>query len=296
MRFAAGLALAFVSAIAINWAYSRQHATVSQMPTLSLRRPLHVVASLLRDRVWLLSFGAESVGWVLYLAALRLSALSLVQGIGASGIAALAIFSANGRPDRLSHREQAAVVAGVLGLLLLSLSLLHTTQIDRQPAPTGVAVWVGGSLAAAVVLSRARVRIARAPALGLAAGLLFAAGDICSKLVVFGHLWLVAAAPLLAVYALGTALLQQAFQSGSALTTAGLATLATNAVPIVSGFVLFDERVPNATSGILQMLAFAALVGSAILLAQRVRVSGPSAGSARRVPGRARSARRASGR
>lgn len=250
MRFAGGLALAFASAVAINWAYSRQHLAVSRMPTLSLRRPLHVLVELLRNGQWLLSFGAESVGWILYLAALRLSPLSLVQGVGASGIAALALFSVNGRPSRLSRREQLAVLAGVLGLLLLALSLLDANQADAEPAPAGVAIWLGASVAGALLLAGTRVRIARAPALGLAAGLLFAGGDICSKLVVFGHLWLIALVPLFAVYALGTGLLQQGFQHGNALTTAGLATLATNAVPIVCGFVLFDEELPSAASGI----------------------------------------------
>lgn len=272
MRFAAGLALSFVSAVAINWAYSRQHTAVSQMPAFSLRRPVQLLSSLLGNRSWLLSFGAESAGWLLYLAALRLSALSLVQGVGASGIAALALFSANGRPTRLTRREQIAVMAGVVGLLLLALSLLDATQTDTQPTQAGVAVWLGGSVAGALLLARTHVWIARAPALGLASGLLFAVGDICSKLAVFGHLWLFALIPLLAAYALGTALLQQGFQSGNALTTAGLATLATNAVPIVCGFVLFDEELPNASSGILQTLGFATLVGSAILLAQREAV------------------------
>lgn len=272
LEFAGGLALSFASAVAINWAYSRQHAVVSEMSALSLRRPFELLWSLLGDRAWLLSFSAESVGWLLYLAALRLSPLSLVQGVGASGIAALALFSANGRPGRLSRREQTAVVAGVLGLILLALSLLNTTQADVEPPPTGVAIWLGGSVAGALLLTRAHIRIARAPALGLASGLLFASGDICTKLVVFGHVWLIALAPLLAVYALGTALLQQGFQHGNALTTAGLATLATNAVPIVAGFVLFDEELPNAAGGILQMLAFATLVASAILLAQRERL------------------------
>jgi hypothetical protein len=275
VRFAAGLALSFVSAVAINWAYSRQHAAVSEMPALSLRRPLHVLASLLRNGIWLASFSAESLGWLLYLAALRLSPLSLVQGVGASGIAALAIFSVNGHPERLSRRERAAVVAGVLGLLLLALSLVNTTQADAEPLPAGVAVWLGGSVAGALLLAGSRVRIARGPALGLASGLLFAGGDICSKLVVFGHLWLIALVPLLVVYALGTALLQQGFQHGNALSTAGLSTLATNAVPIVSGFVLFDEELPNAAAGVLQMLAFSTLVASAILLARRER-SAPS--------------------
>ncbi len=268
MAFAGGLVLSFLSAIAINWSYSTQHDAVAGMPALSVRRPVAGVRALLHSRAWLASFGVESVGWLFYLAALRLSALSLVQGVGASGIAALAVFSAKGHPLRLPRREQAAVVAGVVGLLLLALSLVNATQTDRKPHLYAVAVWLGALVAASLVLTGARVRIARAPALGLAAGLAFAAGDILSKLAVFGGIWLVALAPLLVVYAFGTGLLQQAFQAGGALTTAGLATLATNAVPIASGFVLFSERVPLGARGILQMLGFAALIGSAVLLAR----------------------------
>ena len=269
MAFAAGLALSFLSAIAINWSYSTQHDAVAAMPELSLRRPVEGIRSLLHSKAWLVSFGVESAGWLFYLAALRLSPLSLVQGVGASGIAALAIFSAQGHPGRLPRREQAAVVAGVVGLLLLALSLVDTTQADRKPSPYAVAIWLGALVATSLTLTGARVRIARAPALGLAAGAAFAAGDILSKLGVFGGIWLVAFVPLLVVYAFGTGLLQQAFQAGNALSTAGLATLATNAVPIASGFVLFNERVPGGARGILQMLGFASLIGSAVLLARR---------------------------
>jgi hypothetical protein len=269
VAFAGGLVLSFLSAIAINWSYTAQHDAVAGMPALSLRRPVETVRLLLRSTAWLVSFGVESVGWLLYLAALRLAPLSLVQGVGAAGIAALAVFSAHGHPGRLPRRQQAAVVAGMAGLLLLALSLVHTTQADRKPAPYAVAVWLGALVAASLLLTGARVRIARAPALGLAAGFAFAAGDILSKLGVFGGIWLVAFVPLLVVYALGTGLLQQAFQAGGALTTAGLATLATNAVPIASGFILFGEQLPGGWRGVLQMLGFAGLIGGAVLLARR---------------------------
>ena len=42
---------------------------------------------------------------------------------------------------------------------------------------------------------------------------------------------------LVVSYAAGTSVLQAAFQHGSALTAAGIATLVTNAVPIAAGFV-----------------------------------------------------------
>ncbi|MDX6481247.1 MAG: hypothetical protein QOG85_1757 [Gaiellaceae bacterium] len=273
MTFAAGLVLSFLAAIAINWSYSMQHDAVAAMPKLSVRRPVEAIRLLLKSRAWLVSFGLESVGWLLYLGALRLSPLSLVQGVGASGIAALAIFSAKGHPSRLPRREQVAVAAGVAGLLLLALSLVGSTQVDRKPSAYAVAIWLGAIVAGSLVLTGARIGIARAPALGLAAGLAFAAGDILSKLGVFGGIWLIAFVPLLVVYAFGTGLLQQAFQAGGALATAGLATLATNAVPIASGFVLFDERAPGGARGVIQMLGFATLIGSAVLLARRPRSS-----------------------
>jgi MFS family permease len=268
-----GLILALLSAIAINWAYSAQHVAVSGMPSLTLRRPLRLLNQLARSREWVLSFGSESVGWLLYLAALRLSPLSLVQGIGAAGIGVLAVASARSRRTPLSRVERTAVLAGIAGLVLLAASIASSVQRDRPPAASAVAFWLGGTAAGAAALVAWRP-LSAAPAFGLAAGLLFGAGDICSKLVVLGHLWLLAFVPLLATYALGTALLQQAFQRGGALTSAGLATLATNAVPIVAGFSLFDEQLPHAAAGAFQVASFTALLVSAILLTRTARITG----------------------
>ena len=66
-------------------------------------------------------------------------------------------------------------------------------------------------------------------------------------------------------------MLQGAFQHGSALTAAGLATLVTNAVPIAAGFVLFDEMLPHGAGGVLEVLAFGSIVASAALLGQAAR-------------------------
>jgi hypothetical protein len=71
---------------------------------------------------------------------------------------------------------------------------------------------------------------------------------------------------LVGCYATGTGVLQRAFQHGSALTAAGLATLVTNAVPIAAGFVLFGEALPHDPRGALQIASFAAIVCSAALL------------------------------
>ena len=102
----------------------------------------------------------------------------------------------------------------------------------------------------------------RAASLGLAVGLLFADGDISAKLVGYGGLWLVALATLIVAYAVGTSVLQSAYQRGDALTAAGTATMVTNAVPIAAGFVLFGETLPHGMRAVLQIAAFASLVGA----------------------------------
>ena len=110
-------------------------------------------------------------------------------------------------------------------------------------------VWLAASAGGAIALVVVRTRMARAAALGLAAGLLFADGDISAKLVSSGGIWFLATLSLIACYATGTIVLQAAFQQGSALTGAGIATLVTNAVPIAAGFVLFGESLPPGARG-----------------------------------------------
>ena len=238
------------------------------MPPFSPQHPRRFVSLLLGDRRWLSGFGTETAGWLVYVAALRIAPLSLVQAVCASGIAVLALASAHGHPGWLARRQQVAVLIAITGLLLLALSLVGTHQADHPPGSTPILLWLSGLAAAALVLARFGAGLARGASLGLAAGLLFAGGDISAKLVVYGGVWLVAASSLIVCYALGTSVLQGAFQHGDALTGAGLATLATNAVPIAAGFFVFGEQLPGGARGVLQLVAFASLVGSAVLLAR----------------------------
>jgi hypothetical protein len=273
-----GLVLALVSALAVNWAYAREHDAVAALPAFSPLQPRRFVSTLVGNRSWLLAFACESAGWLVYVGALRLAPISLVQAVCASGIAVLAFAAAHGHPTRLARAEQLAVVVAFAGLLLLSLSLVGTRQPDHRPDLAAVALWLGCVLAGGIVLALTSLGLARAPALGLAAGLLFAGGDICAKLVVYGGAWLLALVALVAFYGLGTSLLQGSFQHGDALTAAGLATLTTNAVPIAAGFVVFGEELPRGAKGVLQLVAFGTLVASAALLA-RVRAPSDDQGS-----------------
>ena len=77
------LVLALASTTLTNVAYLREHDAAAALPTLSLRQPLHSAHVLLTDRSWLLGFALESAGFALYVAALALAPLSLVQSVAA---------------------------------------------------------------------------------------------------------------------------------------------------------------------------------------------------------------------
>ncbi len=89
-------------------AYSLEHAAAAALPRLSPRRPLRTVDFLIHDRRWMKAFIAETTGWLMYVAALRLAPLALVQAVTASGVAVLALATARGHPSRLARREQFA--------------------------------------------------------------------------------------------------------------------------------------------------------------------------------------------
>ncbi|HEY6017220.1 MAG TPA: hypothetical protein VIU16_10570, partial [Gaiellaceae bacterium] len=102
-----------------------------------------------------------------------------------------------------------------------------------------------------------------------AAGVLYAAGDVATKFVVAGGTRFALAPAVLAAHGLAFVCVQLAFQRGSALATAGSASLLTNALPIAAGILLFGERVPGGALGAARVAAFACVVVSAFLLARK---------------------------
>ena len=87
---------------------------------------------------------------------------------------------------------------------------------------------------------------------------------------------------LLACHGLGFVSLQQSFQRGEALATAGVSSLFTNVLPIAAGLVLFKEPVPGGFLGVLRIAGFASVVAGAALLSRADAEDGHSRRPARR--------------
>jgi hypothetical protein len=283
MQIGIALLITVVSACCLNAGYLIEHSVASKLPPLTFRRPLHSIRLLVGSGRWLLGFGVEAIGWVLYVVALALAPLSLVQATAAGGIGILAVMAARFTHVPLTRIETIGVCVSVAGLALLGVSLIGGHEEGAVPGWVPVALWLVVSAGAAALSVQVLGRwIGAAPAFGIAAGILFAAGDVSTKMAVGGGpAWhAVFFVALICFYSLGTVVLQAGFQRGSALTTAGLATLLTNALPIAAGMTIFGEPLPSGWVGAVRVLAFAAVITGAVLLSRRKAGTSAAEGAA----------------
>jgi len=91
---------------------------------------------------------------------------------------------------------------------------------------------------------------------------------VTTKAVVTGGARMLFIPGMILAYSFGTIVLQLGFQKGGALTTAGMTTLFTNALPIIAGTTLYDEPFPGGELGVLRGIAFATLIAGAALLSR----------------------------
>ena len=173
----------------------------------------------------------------------------------------------------------------ILGLLLLAVSLAGGSTAGKVTSMTEVGGWILGSLlVAGIAAGPGSALLASGAGLGIAAGVLYAAGDVGTKAAVQGHGFLLFVPVVLACHGLAFIALQLGFQRGAALATAGVATLLTNALPIGAGVVLFHEALPGGAFGVVRVGAFVLVVVGAALLSRPAVTGGRRSGRRGREP------------
>jgi drug/metabolite transporter (DMT)-like permease len=267
-----GLILALVTAAAFNWSWVAQHAITSRLPALSIRHPARSLGLLFGHRRWLIAFLVGIAGWALYIVALRLAPLSLVQAVSAGGLALLAVLAQREEGAPLPRREWIGVGLAVVGLVLLSVSLAGGTSGSSSGSWIAVAGWLLAScVVAGISIGPAASRLAPGAGFGIAAGVMYAAADVGTKEAVHGGVLVLFALPVLACHGLAFTLIQLAFQRGRALATAGLSSFCTNALPIAAGLLIYKENAPPGLLGVLRLVAFGCVVLGAVAVARRER-------------------------
>jgi drug/metabolite transporter (DMT)-like permease len=268
-----GLLLALATAAAFNWSWVAQHTITSQLPPLTIRRPLRSLALLFGHRRWLFAFLIGVSGWGFYIVAVHLAPLSLVQAVSAGGIAFLAVLAQRALGERLPRKEWAGVGVAVVGLVFLAASLAGGEQHARQASWVAVAAWFAASaVAAGFSVGPLAPLLAPGAGFGLAAGLMYAAADVGTKAAWYGGCYLLLIVPVWACHGIAFSLIQLSFQRGRALATAGLSSFCMNALPIAGGILVYHERVPGGALGALRVLAFICVVIGAAAVARKERI------------------------
>ena len=264
-----GLILALLTAVAFNWSWVAQHSITSRLPKLSIRHPWRSLGLLFGHRRWRFAFMVGIVGWALYILALRLAPLSLVQTVSAGGLALLAVLAQRAEGVPLPRREWAGVALAVVGLAFLSVSLAGGSSTSATGSWQAISAWFLVSLiGVAIAIGPGARHLAPGAGFGLAAGLSYAAADVGTKAAVHGGWLLAFGAPVWGCHVLAFTLIQLAFQRGRALATAGLSSFCTNALPIAAGVTIYHESTPPGLLGALRFVAFGCVVVGAAVVAR----------------------------
>ena len=253
-----------------------QHKVSGMLPALTLRQPLSSLAALFTNWKWLAGFVTGLSGWALYIVAVSLAPLALVQATSAGGVGLLALLAQRGG-GRLTRPERLAVAASVGGLVLLGLSLPAGARQAPSPGWAAPLSWVLASAVLALIAAiPARALLRPGAGLAVAAGLLYAAGDVATKAAVGRTSPVFLFAVLIPVcHGLAFVALQLSFQRGTVMATAGVSSLLTNVLPILAGLTIFAEHMPGGTAGTLRGLGFGGAVLGATLLAGRAGEASP---------------------
>ena len=267
---ALGLTLALVTAAAFNWSWVAQHSITSRLPPLTIRHPWRSLGLLFGNRRWRFAFIVGVAGWALYILALRLAPLSLVQAVSAGGLALLAVLAQRAEGTPLPRREWVGVVAR-RGRARLPLGLARRRCEREQARRMGRR----HRLVPRLVRrrrdrdrARRRRHLAPGAGFGLAAGVDVRAADVGTKAAVHGGWLLAFGAPICGCHLLAFILIQLSFQRGRALATAGLSSFCTNALPIAAGVTIYHESTPPGFLGAMRFVAFGCVVVGAAVVAR----------------------------
>lgn len=279
------LVLAFTAALCIDigLVLLKIRGDVVANRTIGGRLP-SLVAGYFRDSLWLLGLFFQPFGYGLYLWALEMAPLNIVQTTMSSGVVIFVVFAVCFMGERLTRLEWGAMGAVVVGMILLGISLSPDAESSQSLIDPWVVFYlslilVGLSAVAWFALASPGQPNRRGMALGIVSGLLLGLASIYAKGLALhlaesppGQLLRYAVttpyAPLtLCANMAGFFLLLGAFRGERASIVLALSATLSNVVPILGGMIALGEVLPSdprlATS---RLLAFSLTLGGAALL------------------------------
>jgi uncharacterized membrane protein len=280
MKTLLAVVLAVAASLCVNYSLYLQKKAVDDLPKVKFRLSWSIIKAFITNKPWLIAQGFNVLGFALYMAVLSFAPVSIVEPIIAAGVALLAYLAIKNLGEKLRPMDTWAIIATVLGVILLGVSLAEGIPDDRLHDPLELWLFAGvtGFLALAIplFLSR-RGPSSEAVGLGISSGLFMGIAAVFSRLLMgnFHDQWYIWILACIATYTPGFVILQAALQRGMAVIVVppynGLMVL----VPIVVGTVALDERFPQSTAlTVLRIISFVLIVAGTVILSRRAEEPG----------------------
>jgi len=277
--------LAFTAAVCIDIGLVLLKVRGDVVASRVIGRLPSLVAGYFRDPLWLLGLFFQPLGYGLYLWALEMAPLNIVQTTMSAGVVIFVVFAVCFLGERPTRLEWGAIGAVVVGMILLGISLSSDSESRQSPLDPRVVFWlslilIGLSAVAWFAMATPRRPNRRGMALGVVSGLLLGLASIYARGLaihlaesppgqqLLRHAVTTPYAPLtLCANMAGFFLLLGAFRGERASIVVALSATLSNVVPILGAMLALGERLPAdprlATS---RLLAFSLTLGGAALL------------------------------
>lgn len=234
------------------------------------------------DPLWILGVAFQPIGYALYLWALHLGPLAVVQPVMSAGIVLFVVLAVLVLGERIRASEWAAIAAVFGGLILLGSSLRPEGEA-AGPAAGGWAVGVYSAVALAAAAAASAWGRGRSLGvlLGVWSGVFLGLGSLWAKGLATAASHLVGGQRLagiagdpylyltLAGNVVGFLFLLMALRDARAGVVFTLSSTLSNVVPILGGMLVMGERLPEgAVSAVLRIASFILTLGGAAYLAR----------------------------
>jgi drug/metabolite transporter (DMT)-like permease len=301
-----GLAFAFGSAVLTMVGFFMRHRGATAAPDVDVRRPFATVRGLFSQKWWTIGFGVAIVAWLLHVAGLQLSPLSLVQAVLASSFIMLGVVAEKWFGFHLRRREWVGIGLTAGGLILIAATATEAktggshSSYALDAAIAFEAALVAGGVLCMLSRTAGRVNGYDGPLLGAGAGLMFTVSHIGIKAIgkelsVSDPSTLLTpwAAVIVAAFVVAFFASARSLQIGPAVPVIAVTGAVSNATAIAAGIVVFGD--PLGSNGFVvaaRLAAFALVVFAVALIPAPTRAVGaeeePAGAEEEASPARAR--------
>lgn len=270
-----GLLFALITALTAVIGFLMKHRGAVVAPAIDVRRPVRTSLALFRSRWYALGILVAMGSWGFHVAALALAPISLAQAVIAGGLVFLTVAADRLFGLRVTRREVIGVVLAAAGLAILAATLDGGGDSAHDHYEMGMLLTYSAAIVVVGVGAavRARQMPNGGPLLGISAGCLWGASDVCIKALA-GDLASDTVAtlthPLVLVIAgaslVGMTVSARSLQVGPPIGVIAMTTAAANISTILAGPVVFGEPFPDDPGGVtLRVVAFGLVIVAATM-------------------------------